>query len=409
MGRYRLFAAFAFLWLAAAALGVARGGFAPWFLAGSLGVLLLYALLIPALCLRGTSGGIRLSKDRVAAGETVQVKIDLRFTSWFPLPWLTVRGVWKDGAGRERYRSTRLLYPGRRRSAGCRYVIRDIDRGIYRLDYLELITGDLFGLLTVVKRLPLEAVLTALPVPFTPALSGGWSGTGGAPLAEGRGTPGTEPAAAVRDYQPGDPLRLIHWPATARTGSLKSAEPAPERPDRVYVLLAGGRAERFEAEVSAAAGLLAQAAASGARLGFACGGQLRAAAGPASTGELYSAGQWDELLTALAGLIAPGAPGAAAESGQPALAEALRQPAADYPPGSRMYVVAADPDERLAADCGELARNRRVALIHVLDREEEQAAGAPRWEAEFIRRGCSYRAVLLPSDGKGGVRHGGIA
>ena len=403
MGRYRLFAAFVLFWLAAAILGVVRGGFVPWFLTGSLGALLIYALLIPALCLKGASAAVSLSGEKTAAGESVQVKLELRLSGRIPLPWLTVRSVWKDGAGRDRYRSTRLLEPGRRRTVGCRYAIRDLERGIYRLDSIDLVTGDLFGLMTVSKRLPLDGVLTVLPRPCPLSLTDGRADSGSALRADGGGAAGTGPFAGLRAYQPGDPLRLIHWPATARTGSLQSAQRDAERSDRLSVILCGSRADRFEAEVAVAAGILAAAFASGVRPAFACAPHLRPAA---QRGLPVSAiADWEELQVELAGLLSPAG---SEEEGRTAFAAALRQAVSEGPPGFPVYAVTASPDEAAVQACGELARHRRTVLIHVLAREERDAAHA-RWEAELIRRGCAYRTVLLPADGEGGARHGGIA
>lgn len=421
MGRFRLFAAFAVFWMAAVALGAARGGFVPWFLAGSLGFLLLYALLIPALCLRGAGGTISVSSERAIAGEKVEVKVELCLAGWIPLPWLSVRGVWTDAAGRMRYRSTRLLFPGRRRSVGCRYIIRDLDRGVFRHERVELTTGDLFGLLTVTKRLPLEAELTALPFPLAPPPLPEWGGAGGASLPENRMPAGPEPSSGIREYQPGDPLRLIHWLATARTGSLKSVDSEPEHPDRVFVLLDGRHADRFETEVGAAAGLLIQAASQGAWTAFFCNAGLPPAASGLRTAG-YSPGQVKELLEVLAALREPDADtGADADAGagagagagdSEAFAEFVRRKARELPAGSTVFLVTANPDEKLALSCAELARsNRKAAVIHVRAELAEGETPDPedgRREKWFARSGCSYGAVYH-SGGKGGARHGRIA
>ncbi len=92
-------------------------------------------------------------------------------------------------------------------------------RGLYWLGGTGLATGDPFGIFTVRLEDPARATLMVMPpvVPL-PALEitpGGYSGDGRPlPHAPER----TINATSVREYTPGDSLRLIHWPTTARQG-----------------------------------------------------------------------------------------------------------------------------------------------------------------------------------------------
>ncbi|WP_058302814.1 DUF58 domain-containing protein [Gorillibacterium timonense] len=410
MERYRLFAAYALFWMAAVGIGVVRGGFVPWFLAGSLGVLLLYALLMPALCLKGACGGMRVSAERIVAGEDVQVKLNLRLAGWLPVPWLRVTGVWKDAAGNPKYRSSRLLYPGKRRSVGCRYVIRDTERGLYRHEGIELSTGDLFGLLIVTKRLPLDAELAVLPIPLSPPRMSDWKGSGGAAGDSRPGVIGSEPSQSIRDHQSGDPLRSIHWLATARTGSLKTVDSETRQPDRVFVLLADRNRELFETEIEAAAGLLVQAAAQGAQLGFACVGESgeASAARGCATASGYRRNGLEELLLILAALAKPAEDAARHEAPEAFICKQANE----LPAACSVYVISANPDDRLAAGCERLAaRSRRVVFVHV--QKADRDAEAPnrddsRPEARFVSSGCSY-CTVYDSGAKGGALHGTIA
>ncbi|MDP9070443.1 MAG: DUF58 domain-containing protein, partial [Actinomycetota bacterium] len=95
------------------------------------------------------------------------------------------------------------------------------------------------------------------------------------PLPLGGGTAGsqegwaTAPAAdmvrSTREYVPGDPIRLVHWPATARTGAVvvKDLEAPADRVLVIAVDLRGPDEEAVEAAASRAAGLAGAALRSG--------------------------------------------------------------------------------------------------------------------------------------------------
>lgn len=94
-------------------------------------------------------------------------------------------------------------------------------RGVYLLGGTTLRSADPFGLYSVSVHDPSQATLMVMPpvvpLPKIEITPGGY-------LGEGRPRPRapeqTVGAAGVRAYQPGDPLRTIHWPTSARQGSL---------------------------------------------------------------------------------------------------------------------------------------------------------------------------------------------
>jgi uncharacterized protein (DUF58 family) len=61
----------------------------------------------------------------------------------------------------------------------------------------------------------------------------------------------------VREYVPGDPARLVHWPTSARHGSLvvKELDDPASRRLAIVVDLRGGADAKVEAAASRAAGL----------------------------------------------------------------------------------------------------------------------------------------------------------
>ena len=139
-------------------------------------------------------------------------------------------------------------------------------RGVYRQDAFRIVTRFPFGLLEKARRveLPLEAVVYPSIEPteeffeILPLISGELES-----YARGRG----HDLYSLRDYQPSDDVRFVHWKASARTGSLKVREFAREDERRVLLIFdparsattaeANARAdgERFERAVSLCASL----------------------------------------------------------------------------------------------------------------------------------------------------------
>lgn len=93
----------------------------------------------------------------------------------------------------------------------------------------------------------------------------------------------------LREYQPGDEVRDIHWKATARTGTLMVKESAdPDQPRLTVVLDTRASVFAFEEAVDVAASLLRSAALAGhhARLLTSCGTDLATAGGPLAARQL---------------------------------------------------------------------------------------------------------------------------
>jgi len=94
-------------------------------------------------------------------------------------------------------------------------------RGVYTLGYTTIRSGDPLGIYQVEIVLPDSVTLMVMPpviaLPSIEITPGGW-------LGEGRPRPQapeqTVSSAAVRQFAPGDGIRLIHWPTTARLNEL---------------------------------------------------------------------------------------------------------------------------------------------------------------------------------------------
>ncbi len=162
-------------------------------------------------------------------------------------------------------------------------------RGDLHFQRLRIASSWPIGVITAVQALPLDVELLSNPRYVIPR------------GRESHGmSPGPEEAAqrgagldfiGVRDYQPGDGQRQIHWPTTARRGGLMVTETAQESQTPAgyeLVLCSGGAAQAVELGVSVAASLAAGSAA-----GFKPFRLL-------VPGDGVTAQRWPDALTALA-------------------------------------------------------------------------------------------------------------
>ncbi len=105
-------------------------------------------------------------------------------------------------------------------------------RGVFQVVRLEVRVTAPLGLLAAhrVHNVELPAPVEVAPRP----LQVNWQPTA-APIEEGSrlltpGAPGGDLVRAVRPYVTGDPARLVHWPSSARTGTIVVREMEPPTP-----------------------------------------------------------------------------------------------------------------------------------------------------------------------------------
>jgi uncharacterized protein (DUF58 family) len=161
--------------------------------------------------------------DHALCGDLVTVDVRVRNTSLLPIPWLEIHeSLPLDLTPPPFYREVTSLGPRERQ--GFQYTLHCRKRGYYPIGPLTMQSGDLLGItprstseiapahIVVYPRiLPLQklGLSTHSPLVALPART---------PLFE-------DPARimGVRDYQRGDSPRRIHWTATARLISSRSA------------------------------------------------------------------------------------------------------------------------------------------------------------------------------------------
>lgn len=170
--------------------------------------------------------------------------------------------------------------------AGRAYRVRTADRAEYPLPTgvrgrfgagpLEVYREDPLGLARDRRRVGGTATLVVHPRQCPARPDGGRSGTAAAGSVADDRWQGADEPRGVRDYEPGDEVRHLHWKATAHTGRLMVRELATPRRARLTVVLdtrRGALSEAdFEEAVDVAASLLAAAGWAGLRARLFTGG-----------------------------------------------------------------------------------------------------------------------------------------
>ncbi len=244
---------------------------------------------------------------RVQAGSDARVELTVRNSGPRPTPPLQARDAFDGGRRWARF-AIAPLDAGETRTSS--YRLPSGRRGVYHLGPLELQLLDPFGLACATRRTAPDTSLTVHPryelVPIRAASS--HRDDDRRPVRSRIGDAGTE-FYMLREYVPGDDLRRVHWPSTARLDDLVIRQPEGARRGRVTVV-ADTRAtvhdgESLEALLSGAAGLAVSCLHAGLQVrvvttdGFDSGHRSGRVAGVALL---------DGLATAGAHPPAPGAP-----------------------------------------------------------------------------------------------------
>ncbi len=229
----------------------------------------------------------------MVAGDRVVESFEVENTSPFPLLWAEIHDH-SDVPGYTASRVEAVDARGHKRWETQGVCER---RGVFHLGPWEITSGDPFGIFRVRWQFPVERTVLVYPriihLPEITLPRGHMRGR----AREWRSSPVEEiSAAGVRPYLPGDPLRRIHWPSSARRGHLFSRLFDMEPSGDVWLVLdldarvqAGeGATSTEEYAVVLAASLAARMLAQGRAVGLACSGERPAIVSPrAGTGHLW--------------------------------------------------------------------------------------------------------------------------
>jgi uncharacterized protein (DUF58 family) len=150
-------------------------------------------------------------------GDHLQEQFRLENTGWAPGAWIYLEDH-SDLAG---YSGTRITRIGS--NTHRRWFERGIceRRGLYTIGPTTLHTSDPLGIFLVSIEYPATANMMVMPpivsLPEIQISPGGKIGEG---TNITKSWDHTVTASGVREYQPGDSLRYIHWPTSARRGDM---------------------------------------------------------------------------------------------------------------------------------------------------------------------------------------------
>ena len=334
-----------------------------------------------------------LSEERHVAGDDIPVRLEIDVEGRIPSGALVIRERFARLGERETVMVNRR---GRLRGS---YVIEGVPRGRYRVESVDAVLEDPFGLERVEQKL--LAGESLLVYPSLVELDALFSDSGARAL-EGRRLLLRRPTGfdlhSVRDYQQGESLRRVHWPTTAKRGHLmvKELEDAPR--DETAVLLDADAAavagvapdSSFEFQVRAAGSILKAHASRGRRAALIVNSASR------TYQRVHSFdGDWHRALELLAGVEPDGpTPVAAmlADEGGPA-GRALE-----------LTVVTANLSPRLVDRLLQRMMNRHAATLVYVERASFGAAPAPMLDPGIagqvlrLQRGGVPVAVLRRGD-----------
>jgi hypothetical protein len=368
-------------WLAAGSLVLAVAGWSVrsslLALAGVLGMAVTGLLYLwQRDCLVGVSYRRRLSRQRALFGDEVLLEVELINDKLLPLPWLRI----EDTVPRELTFRGGTLLPGRsglvrmlphlvpmlsyQRLTRRMTIICD-QRGAHTFGPAELESGDPLGHRRRSRRESESQELLVFPKIFALAPV---AATSRMLLGEHRaasmlmGDPSR--LSGVREYRTGDPLRHLHWRATARTNNLLVREFEPTARLRAAIFLDTNVTElrgwtidppRLEFTIAVAASIAAELTARGISTGLFCTGTIDGyaiARAPMSS---------PDTLAHLLELLARASP-----FGTLQLAELITMHAGGLPHGTSVVVVAADFPEPTLVALNDLRRRRPVTAVTVL-------------------------------------------
>ncbi|NPA48334.1 MAG: DUF58 domain-containing protein [Thermococci archaeon] len=207
--------------------------------------------------------------DRILEGREVTVKLVVKSTGRSRLSGLIVVDDVPEGLEVLEEAEWRVsMKPGEERELEYRVRMR---RGIHVFERVRVIYTDPFGLFHMDTTVDLYDEIIGVPIiedTITPYSTKGTKVTVG-PLPSPRVGEGVE-FHAIRDYQPGDPFKIINWKATARTGRLMVNEFESERKvDVIFVVDAGYRGRKvFDYLVRGVASLMLNALNDGTSFGL---------------------------------------------------------------------------------------------------------------------------------------------
>lgn len=168
----------------------------------------------------------RIAPQLVVAGERVGMRIKVWSTIDIKRPLLLIVDDLPEGLDHDQDLKPLPIAPSFDTAVETRYELMPLKRGVYRWSKILVTSYDSLGLIRVdstYETEPFEVTIhpAKIPIGFDLGALSGW-GANQSDDGRNRGH-GMEPRG-VREYAPGDSMRHVHWPSTARTGRIQVKE-----------------------------------------------------------------------------------------------------------------------------------------------------------------------------------------
>lgn len=298
-----------------------------WILLVALGLVAAQSLLYKHMALKRLEYDRYFSTSKAHHGEEIELIETIQNRKWLPLPWVRIESSLPAGldfAKQDNLKvSSGAIYQNHRSlfhlswfmKINRRHRMTCAKRGLYKLDTATLTSGDLFGSAQPSKKFQLDSTLIVLPRLLAPEEipipSHSWQGD----IIVRRWII-RDPfmIAGVREYQSGDPMKWIHWKATARSGRMQVYQQDFTADRRLFIVLNIEESEKMwravtdpeliEHGISIAATLARYGMEHGLETGFVCNGPTADAKGepvwiPPASGSAH----FDFMLEQMAKLL----------------------------------------------------------------------------------------------------------
>lgn len=169
------------------------------------------------------------------AGEEVEVTLTITLSGGFMPLWMQAEDEWSasretEPGNDQEPQGGKLAFGGWKRKFTGTYLMRETSRGVYAGQSVRITWGDSFGWFKRSLRAEANDVLVIHPAPLPVELIGtNATDPDGDEQGSGRNAESEADFAAgrLRAYEPGDPLRRIHWKSSAKKGLLLTRIPEP--------------------------------------------------------------------------------------------------------------------------------------------------------------------------------------
>jgi len=254
------------------------------------GIALLVSLLFASVAVSGLEVRREISEAIVGAGQKVAVTLTIENRKPLPVPWLYCEDKVEDGLDVEGGTAALKTLPGDERMT-LEYKVKAERRGLYRIGPSVTEASDPMGLVRRFKTDPQPEFLTVTP--RICGLGAGWPlGHNAIHRTPRRRSLFEDPArfVGIRDYQPSDSIRRIHWRATARLRRLQVKTFEPAVLQGAWLLVDGAPCadeELFELTVTTAASVADYVLFEGQKVGLVSNGGDAAERYPQWNGETF--------------------------------------------------------------------------------------------------------------------------